>query len=189
MDFCPGIVQYYYETRTDKDYFYSAHVGGRIRPSDFPDLEGYLRRGERYLKACDLNVVAFSNHGKYDERVFDVYSRLLKGCIGFFYGWPGREWKGAEGQVLVYHDKVWIITSVGIQGNVKADVKRITSFIGEHKERPLFMTVLVVLGSYPDFTYLEEVKAGVEAHYPGQIEWVRGDELILLAREYYGLGN
>ncbi|RLE91342.1 MAG: hypothetical protein DRJ55_05770, partial [Thermoprotei archaeon] len=36
VEFCPGIVQYYYETKTPNDYFYSAHVGGRVRASDFP---------------------------------------------------------------------------------------------------------------------------------------------------------
>jgi hypothetical protein len=51
-DFCPGIVQYYYETKTAKDFFYGAHVGGRIRPSDFPDLIAYLERGKKYLKDC-----------------------------------------------------------------------------------------------------------------------------------------
>ena len=85
-DFCPGIVQYYYETKTSNDFFYGAHVGGRIRPSDFPDLQGYLKRGKKYLEDCDLNTVAFSNHGKYDYSVFENYSRVLDNCIGFFYG-------------------------------------------------------------------------------------------------------
>ncbi|RLE51820.1 MAG: hypothetical protein DRJ26_05385, partial [Candidatus Methanomethylicota archaeon] len=42
VDICPGIVQYYYETKTPNDYFYSAHVAGRVRASDFPNLEEYL---------------------------------------------------------------------------------------------------------------------------------------------------
>ncbi|RKY31947.1 MAG: hypothetical protein DRP67_01670 [Candidatus Omnitrophota bacterium] len=184
IDFCPGIVQYYYETKTENDFFYGAHVAGRIRPSDFPDLEEYLRKGKPYLKRCDLNTVAFSNHGKYDEYVFKKYSKILDNCIGFFYGWM-PEWEfGEDKNLLVFEDKVWIVTSVGAEKDVKKTVKKISSFIQKHRQRPLFMTLLVVLGNYPDFKFLKEVKENIEKLYPGQIEWVRGDELILLATQF-----
>ncbi len=184
VDFCPGIVQYYYETKTKNDFFYGAHVAGRIRPSDFPDLEGYLIKGEPYLRRCDLNTVAFSNHGKFDERVFKTYSKILDNCIGFFYGWM-PEWEFGGGKtLLVFENKVWIITAVGAEKDVKETVEKISSFIERHKERPLFMTVLVVLGNYPDFNFLKQVKESIDQLYPGKIEWVRGDELLLLATEF-----
>ncbi|RKX71110.1 hypothetical protein DRP53_02740 [candidate division WOR-3 bacterium] len=179
-DFCPGLVQYYYETKTSNDFFYGAHVGGRIRPSDFPDLEGYLERGKKYLEGCDLNTVGFSNHGKYDEKVFETYSKILNNCTGFFYGWPGYEW-GREGELLVFEDKVWVVTAVRAEKDVKETVQKISLFIREHKERPLFLTVLVVLGNYPDIGFLDRVKKEIDLIHPGQVEWVRGDELILLA--------
>ena len=184
VDFCPGIVQYYYETKTQNDFFYGAHVAGRIRPSDFPDLEEYLRKGKPYLKRCDLNTVAFSNHGKYDEYVFKTYSKILDDCIGFFYGWM-PEWEfGEDRTLLFFEDKVWIVTSVGAEKDVKRTVKKISSFIKKHKQRPLFMTVLIVLGNYPDFIFLKEVKENITPLYPNEIEWVRGDELLLLATEF-----
>ena len=182
-DFCPGIVQYYYETKTHNDFFYGAHVGGRIRPSDFPDLEGYLKRGKKYLEDCDLNTVGFSNHGKYDYRVFENYSKVLDNCIGFFYGWPQHEF-GQEGSWFIIDGKPWIVTAVGIwEKDVDEAVEEISSFIEQHGEKPLFMVVLVVLGIYPDIGFLNEVKERIDSLYPGQVEWVRGDELILAVKE------
>jgi len=179
-DFAPGIVQYYYETKTPNDYFYGAHVGGRIRPSDFPDLAGYLERGERYLEACDLRTVAFSNHGLWDERVFETYSQALERVMGFFYGWM-PEWELGEelaGHYWIQNGKAWLVTAVGATGDVAGTVRKISEFIERHRERPLFMTVLVVLGHYPDFEFLAEVRRRVDALYPGETVWVRGDELI-----------
>jgi len=183
VDFCPGILQYYYETKTENDFFYGAHVAGRIRPSDFPDLEEYLRKGKPYLERCDLNTVAFSNHRKFDENVFKTYSKILDNCIGFFYGWM-PEWEfGTDKTLLVFEDKIWIVTSVGAEKDVKKTVQKISSFIEKHKERPLFMTVLIVLGNYPDFTFLEEIKENLNKLYPDEIELVRADELLLLAEK------
>lgn len=182
-DFCPGIVQYYYETKTTNDFFYGAHVGGRIRPSDFPDLEEYLGRGKKYLEDCDLNTVGFSNHGEYDYSVFENYSKVLDNCIGFFYGWPQHEFE-REGDWFIVNGKPWVFTAVGIwEKDVGKAVEEISSFIEQHDERPLFMTVLVVLGIYPDIDFLIEVRERIDFLYPGQVEWVRGDELILAVKE------
>ena len=183
-DFCPGIVQYYYETKTPHDFFYGAHVGGRIRPSDFPDLVEYLERGKKYLENCDLNTVAFSNHGKNDSYVFQIYSKLLDNCIGFFYGWMPEYEYGEGGGWWVTDGKVWIVTAVGAEKDVDETVHKIASFIREKGERPLFMTVLVVLGNYPDFQFLKSIKDSLDSMYPNEIEWIRGDELILAALEY-----
>lgn len=189
-DFCPGIVQYYYETKTPNDYFYGAHVGGRIRPSDFPHLEEYLRRNKRYLEDCDLKTVAFSNHGKKDDYVFEIYSRVLDNCIGFFYGWTPTLELGEEtaGNYWIFHNKSWIITSLGLTKDEanKADLsaKKISSFIDKNKKRPLFMTVLVILGNYPTVDFLEKIKNELDLRYPGEIEWIRGDELILVTKEH-----
>jgi len=189
IDFCPGIVQYYFETKTKRDFFYGAHVAGRIRPSDFPDLEDYLKRGKKYLKVCDLNTVGFSNHGRYDERVFRTYSKILDDCIGFFYGWMPQYELGRGGDIWIFDDKVWIVTAVGAEKDVQKTIRKISSFIEEHKKRPLFITVLVVLGNYPDFTFLEQVKEGVDELYHDQVRWVRGDELILLAKKSVSQGK
>jgi len=82
---------------------------------------------------------------------------------------------------LVFEDKVWVVTAVRAEKDVKETVQKISLFIREHKERPLFLTVLVVLGNYPDIGFLDRVKKEIDLIHPGQVEWVRGDELILLA--------
>ena len=185
-DFCPGIVQYYYETKTPNDYFYGAHVGGRIRPSDFPDLEEYLKRNKKYLEDCDLKITSFSNHGKWDDYVFDTYSRTLDNCIGFAYGWsPEYEFGDKKaGNYWISYDKVWMITCLGATKDIDGTVNKISSFIEKNEERPLFMTVLVILGNYPTVDFLEKVREQLDLLYSGEIEYVRGDELILTIKEY-----
>ena len=45
------------------------------------------------------------------------------------------------------------------------------------------MTVLVVLGIYPDIGFLNEIEKRIDSIYPEKIEWIRGDELILAVKE------
>lgn len=45
------------------------------------------------------------------------------------------------------------------------------------------MTVLVVLGIYPDIGFLGEIEKRIDSIYPEEIEWVRGDELILAVKD------
>ncbi|RLF35786.1 MAG: hypothetical protein DRN03_04640, partial [Thermoplasmata archaeon] len=89
-----------------------------------------------------------------------------------------------EGSWFIIDGKPWIVTAVGIwEKDVDEAVEEISSFIEQHGERPLFMVVLVVLGIYPDVGFLNEVKERIDSLYPGQVEWVRGDELILAVKE------
>ncbi len=194
LDFCPGIVQYYYETKTQNDFFYSAHVCGRIRPTDYINYLGesylreYLRKGKECMKKLNLNTVAFSNHGKYDERVFNIYSEELDNVHGFFYGWPGAEGNIKPGDIWVFNNKIWVVTSLGLfEPNVERAVRQISDFIETNKKEnePLFMSVLLLLGSYPDFTFLIRIKEKLEQRYGGEIEFVRFDELISLIELYH----
>lgn len=185
-EFCPGIVQYYFETKTANDYFFGAHVGGRIRPSDFPDLEAYLERGKAYLAAYDLRVVAFSNHAKKDEWVYEAYSAVLEDCIGFLHGWvPGSEFgEEGAGSYWLYHGKPWLMTATGIMETAEATARAISAFIERNRERPLFMSVLLGIFRLPSFDLLLEVRRRLDELYPGQVVWVRADELLLAVKAY-----
>jgi hypothetical protein len=91
---------------------------------------------------------------------------------------------GEGGDWWITNDKVWVVTAVGTEKDINATVQKISSFIKQKNKRPLFMTVLIVLGNYPDFDFLKSVKEKVDSLYPEQIEWIRGDELILAIKEY-----
>lgn len=186
-DFAPGMLQFYYETRTPNDYFYAAHVGGRIRPSDFPDLEAYLKRGRPYLRACDLKVVAFSNHNRIDERAFEIYSRMLPEVLGFFHGFGPEFGRLHAGNFWVYHRKPWVITAVLGHNKPEGYVRQISELVEQFKDRPIFLVVGSVLGSYPKVAMLEQVARALEARYPGQFRWVRADEFMLALRKFLSL--
>jgi len=177
VEFCPGIVQYYYETKTPNDYFYSAHVGGRIRASDFPYLDDYLRRGQKYLNMCSLKVVAFSNHHKKDDRVFKLYSETLD-VEGFVFGF-GPEFK--EDYWLV-DDKVWIVPRY--MGSPEAAFNAVKNYIDSKQERPLFIVIGIGLWYYPEVEDILEIRDMLKEEYGGQILFCRLDELIAVAKQY-----
>ncbi len=177
VEFCPGIVQYYYETKTPNDYFYSAHVGGRIRASDFPYLDDYLRRGQKYLNMCSLKIVAFSNHHKKDDRVFKLYSETLD-VEGFVFGF-GPEFK--EDYWLV-DDKVWIVPRY--MGSPEAAFKAVKNYIDSKQERPLFIVIGIGLWYYPEVEDILEIRDMLKEEYGDQILFCRLDELIAAAKQY-----
>jgi len=177
VEFCPGIVQYYYETKTPNDYFYSAHVGGRIRASDFPYLNDYLRRGQKYLDRCSLKIVAFSNHHRKDDRVFKLYSETLD-VEGFIFGF-GPEFKD---EYWLVGDKVWIVPRY--MGSPEAAFKAVKKYIDSRRERPLFIVVGVGLWYYPKVEDVIEIRDMLKEEYSDQILFCRLDELIAAAKQY-----
>ena len=170
IDFCPGIVQYYYETKNPNDYFYSAHVAGRIRPSDFPYLEEYLQRGQKYLNKCSLKVVAFSNHKKKDNKVFQLYSKIL----GF-----GPEF---EEEYWFINDKAWIVPR--FMGNPETAYEKIKNYIESSKRRPLFIIAGIGLWYYPKVEDIIKIKEKLEKDYGNEIIFCRLDELIATIKQY-----
>lgn len=179
-DLCPGIVQYYYETKTPNDYFYSAHVGGRIRPSDFPYLEDYLRRGQRYLNRCSLKIVGYSNHNKKDSRVFELYSTLLD-IEGVIFGF-GPEF---EEECWLVNDTVWIVPRyIGSPDNAFNTIKK---YINSHPHRPLFIVIGIGLWYYPKVSQVIEIKNNLESTFGDEIVICRLDELVAAAKKYLQL--
>jgi len=176
-DLCPGIVQYYYETKTPNDYFYSAHVGGRIRASDFPYLEEYLQRGQKYLDRCSLKVVAFSNHNKKDDKVFQLYSKILD-VEGFSFGF-GPEFKE---EYWFVDDKVWIVPR--FMGDPEVAYGKIKNYIDSSEKRPLFIIVGIGLWYYPKVEDILKIKEKLEKDYGNEIVFCRVDELISAVKQY-----
>ena len=177
VEFCPGIVQYYYETKTPNDYFYSAHVGGRVRASDFPYLDDYLRRGQKYLDRCSLKIVAFSNHHRKDDRVFKLYSEILN-VEGFVFGF-GPEF---EEEYWLVDDKVWIVPRY--IGSPQTAFKAVKNYIDSRQERPLFIIIGIGLWYYPKVEDVIEIRDMLREEYSDQIVFCRIDELVAAVKEY-----
>ena len=177
VEFCPGIVQYYYETKTPNDHFYSAHVGGRIRASDFPYLDDYLRRGQKYLDRCSLKIVAFSNHHRKDDRVFELYSEILD-VEGFIFGF-GPEF---EEEYWFVGDKVWIVPRY--MGNPQTAFKAIKNYIDSKQKRPLFIIIGIGLWYYPRVEDVVEIRDMLREEYGDQIVFCRIDKLFAAVKEY-----
>lgn len=176
MEICPGILQYYYETKSSSDYFYSAHVAGRIRASDFPYLEEYLNRGQKYLDRCSLKVVGFSNHKKKDEKVLKLYSEVLD-VEGFLFGF-GPEF---EDEYWVVDGKVWIIPRY--MGDPDEVVKAIDGYVESTDRRPLFIVIGIGLWYYPTIEQVVEIKDQLQEKYGDEIVFCRVDELIGAAKK------
>jgi len=143
MDVAPQMVYHYYKRRHKTlDVFYSAHVYGRIRPSDFPNLADYLERGKGKLKEMDLEVVAFSNHNKWDNNVFREYSNHLKDTVkGFIYGF-GPEF--GDKQCMVYDGMPWVFTTFLHHGD-PSTARLVYDYIKKHGT-PQFLVYGCALG-------------------------------------------
>ena len=185
--FCPGIIQYYYETKTHNDYFYGAHGAGRIRPSDFIYLESFLDKVDSNLATCDLRTLGFSNHHKMDDRVVDLYTRKLSNCWGIYNGFGPEFGDLNAGNIRVKNDKIWCITAVCAHKPVDSAVSTIAEFVEKFHERPMFMPVMVLLWDTLAPDSLLEIKNRIDLMYPNEFEWVRADELMIAMKEFMSM--
>jgi hypothetical protein len=188
LEFCPGIAQYYYETKTENDYFYTGHVKERIRPSDFPYLEEYLERSNELLEKCDLKAIGFGNHKKWDEDVFNKYSRTLN-VSGFYYGFGPKAGDISKENYWFYNNKIFIANQIGPVSKYEDTYSEIKKYIDAHPERPLFIPVVVLIAKWTTINDLIRVKEDLKKEYPGKIEFVRGDELILMIKQFNNFEN
>lgn len=182
--YCPGILEYYYETKPAKDYFYGAHGAGRIRPSDFIYLEEFLNRVNYNLEICDLKTLAFSNHNKMDDPIIEKYTSILTNLWGIYNGFGPEFGEINAGNIRRKNGKMWCITAVYAAEPVDTAVQRISDFINKFQERPLFIPILIMLWDTLSPDSLNEIAERLDAIYPGEIKWVRGDELIIAVKQF-----
>ena len=180
MYFCPGIVEYYYETLAPGDIFFGAFSYGRIAPSKFSKLEEYLLQGDKMIKQLDLKVVAFSDC-VFDQSIFQWFAKNLSYAIGFFYGYAPND----------TYPNYWIVNGkpfVAIYRSLTclhgADLYTKLSTLVEHvKDRPLFVPVYVLIA---DFIELQEIATAINAlkqEYDG-IVLCNLYEMAMLVMEY-----
>jgi len=184
LDFCPGIAAYYYESKTANDYFYAAHAAGRIRPSDFPSLDEYLQRSRDGLLRADLKVICFSDHTVKDRSVLQAYSDTLGDiALGFSLGFGPLSGDVFDPYWFV-GDELWVSPQVGPVTDYDSVFNQLKQYIASHSDRPLFIAACVGIFDWIRISDLIKVKSDLDGLYPGEIEWVRADELLAAIRKY-----
>lgn len=184
LDFCPGIAAYYYETKAAGDYFYAAHAAGRIRPSDFPSLSEYLQRSRDGLLRTDLKIVCFSDHTDKNPSVLQAYTDNLGDiALGFSLGFGPLSGDVFDPYWFI-GDELWVSPQVGPATDYDSVFNQLKQYIDSHTDRPLFIPVCVGIFDWITMDDLIRVRNDIDALYPGEIEWVRADELLAAIREY-----
>ncbi len=179
--FCPGIIQYYYETRTENDIFFAANTYGRITPSDFKYLDKLLTLCNEKLKQYDLRVLGFSD-SKFNEEVFEKYARKLSYALGFGYGYVPRgkypNYWVTEGKPFIGLYKAFTITS----GRQLYDT--VKHIVEGFKERPLFLAFYILISEKNSLSSIVHYAMKLQEEYPNEIEIVRVDELLSAIKMY-----
>ena len=181
LEFAPGILQYYIETSTPNDYFYSANVYGRITPSDFKDLRTYLEKGDELLKQLGLEVVAFSD-SKFNESAIREYSKLLTHVKGLAYGYLPSSiypnyWMENEKPIIALYKSLIVTNRDELYSSIK-------DFINERSERPLFIIIYVMISSYNiTINDLLMVEERLRKDYGDEIEFIKANEILELVKE------
>ena len=176
VDLCPGIIQYYYETRTDQDYFFAANTYGRITPSDFKYLDELLEMCDEQLKRFDLRILGFSD-SRFNRTVFRKYAQKLTYAYGFGYGYiplnitPNYWLEEGKPYVGLYFKTM-------VAGTRLALYKLLKHVADTRKERPVFLLVYLFIGDYITVDDILWVKNKLDQEYPGVFKWVRGDEFM-----------
>jgi hypothetical protein len=184
LDFSPGIAQYYYETKTPNDYFVSAGPKERIYAPYFPYLKEYFDRVREPLRKSNLEIVGINTQGKrWSEEDFRKFTEGLPEVKGFLAGFgPGA------GDVMenywIVNGKPFISSQVGPVTGYEDTYLEIKKYIDSHLKRPLFVPVIILIADWIVMDDLVKVKERLDKEYPGQIEWVRGDELMLMVMEW-----
>ena len=186
-DFCPGICQHYYETKTSNDYFIAGFGLGYVFPSDLPDLNTYVERSLSYLTACDIKVVALVNLFRMDEHVVNAYTSILNNCIGFKQGYGPYGFR--PGNYRFANEKPWIMTAAlaWADSSLAQVQEAIENFVSERPERPLFCPIWVHLFGVYNVDSVKTLMENLEANNPGTYKFVKLDEFMLVLKKYASL--
>jgi hypothetical protein len=141
-DLAPGILQYYYETRSDKDEFVGSLSGmGYIQPDNFPPelLQSYLEKTNLYLEKSGLRTLYVSPWNYASDTLIGQYTRYVNTSIGFFEGYETR-----VGGPFYSGGSVWFRTNYLIQNQTTEQVKAdLEAMAAATTNRPLFITIHV----------------------------------------------
>lgn len=195
IDLAPAILDYYYATKTEKDYFLGAVSGiGYIYPDKFPEnlLDKYLVVTDGYLQKLDMKVLfLMPGSTPFPEKIKQKYSQIVKSCYGFLYGYHPL----AGEKISFVENKFWLPTDYAFahfsgQKVIRSmeDIKKDIEDIGVKKSPgvPLFVGVHNMMCGHG--ATIDEVKYLLDNLDPQRYKIVRPDEFCAAAVKYYQSG-
>lgn len=183
IDLAPGLLQYYYETATDKDCFIGSLSGpGYMYPKSYlPDkLPGALKIADDLMKRLDLTVFGIMDYtegnryvGNVDlpKSIVDAYYTHMPTVKGFFNGYgPGNTYDNRQSIPFISYQYY-------ADENLDADemVKDFRELARLNPERPYFIPVHV--REYNDVGRMKEVMDRLGSEY----EVVNPVEFVIMA--------
>ena len=105
-DLAPNILNYYYQTNDENNYFVAAVSGhGYQNPRNNPAAQEFVNALGHYLKMTDMHTVQILDSGP-DAKTMKLYSEIDE-LEGAFYCY-GHNYGGGAGSVYWYNDKPFI---------------------------------------------------------------------------------
>jgi len=203
LELCPGLVRYYYSTKTQLDEFYSCvSAGSYMFPGDFAMAdefepwerehiwEQYLDRAEKLRKELQQSVIHISHYENcgdrlVDNQIFRRFVRAMPNALGIFNGGYGRiaSAYGELGRVVEGMPILHCVTDQSVSDSpigLANDLRNQTPDI-----RPAFLTVWAnAQRLYKDFDYIRSQLSSLQSE---RYEIVLPSEFFELYRQAYGL--
>jgi hypothetical protein len=147
----PALLQYYYETATDKDYFIGSLSGpGYFYPKYFPPalLPAVLRREDTLMRRMDLQVFGIMDFSEGDHAVgnadltkdvVDAYYANMPSALGYLNGYgPANTYDCRHGRPLISYNYY-----VDVKKSVEEVAEDIRELARINPRRPYFLPVHV----------------------------------------------
>jgi hypothetical protein len=147
----PALLQYYYETATDKDYFIGSLSGpGYFYPKYFPPslLPAVLRREDTLMRRMDLRVFGIMDFSEGDhavgnadltKSVVDAYYASMPFALGYLNGYgPANTYDCRDGRPLISYNYY-----VEVKKSVEEVAEDLRELARINPRRPYFLPVHV----------------------------------------------
>uniref|UniRef100_A0A7V0Z723 GxGYxYP putative glycoside hydrolase C-terminal domain-containing protein n=1 Tax=candidate division WOR-3 bacterium TaxID=2052148 RepID=A0A7V0Z723_UNCW3 len=200
IDIAPGILQYYYQTKTPNDCFIADvsglawHLVNHFDFEDFPDMPIITARYLKKLNLSIIKIMADRNDDLADINYLQKIANAYPDLLGFLEGyWPPN----LKGFAMI-NEKIPSLRlavnrplkHLGDTTDIEPLVDEILRMIKEHKERPLFLPVIYNIYN-PNYTTTITVFDKLKRlqtllnKIDENIEYIRLDEMMILIKKYY----
>jgi hypothetical protein len=181
IDFAPGQLEYYYRTRTEKDYFIAGPSGaGYTCPIINKHQDRFLANSRAYFKKCDIRSILIMNRDPYqafeelDNGDFPArVTAAIPEAFGFIHGYGGNPFGESE-----FVEGVPYVQTAQYMGDMHDIYDEVSKFAALVPRRPIFVAVHVRESA--DFSSL---RSTVERLDPAVFEVVNVDEFLLTIRK------
>jgi len=192
LDAGPQILNYFYKTATDNDVIVSGPSGlGYAYPTEWgkrlEDKETfikYIQNTDKYFRRTGMNIATIWNH--VHDKQAELYAQNARSLVGL----TVQERYGEQLGQITLDGKIPLITTAP---RYDGDIPRVQGIIENviddwDGESPAFMIPQIVSwetgGGVPGIT---RIAKALEKKYPGKVEFVRGDHIMMLYSEAHDL--